>query len=207
MERYTPEVRNGAHEFHKCNDDECFACTGGLKMCDVCNGAEGTLPRSCPGKPLTEEQLTLIMNGELDFDKGWWFYRFPFTIQPQDPSMALIQYRVNGWLRACVGDEVTNDLTERNNRFAEEAIELLQACGYSYAQLVAMADHVYAKEAETDIAKEAADVLICLAPLATARNIELGEAVSGRIDENWDRINLIREKNRNKPIRSGEIKV
>lgn len=38
-----------AHKFHKCNDDRCSVCDGGLCWCTVCGQAEIELERECPG--------------------------------------------------------------------------------------------------------------------------------------------------------------
>lgn len=37
------------HEFHRCNDERCFVCDGGLQMCTICGQAEIELERECPG--------------------------------------------------------------------------------------------------------------------------------------------------------------
>ncbi len=61
------------HTWHKCNEERCNVCEGGLGWCTVCGGAEITLTTDCPGVKLTEEQEIAITNGELDFRVGkWW---------------------------------------------------------------------------------------------------------------------------------------
>ena len=39
------------------------------------------------------------------------------------------QYRVAQWMTACFGPVISADVTERNHRFLEEALELVQAKG------------------------------------------------------------------------------
>lgn len=191
------------HTWHKCDEADCLVCNGGLKWCTVCGGAEITLPRHCPDRALTEEERALIECGELQYFNGKWWR--PNTTVLHHASVATIQWRVGHWLLECVGKEVAEDLDERNHRFAEEAFELLQACGYTLDQLEAMARHVYVKE-PGKVEVEAADVLICLVPLASAHGFDLGRVTMNRIDINWENIDKIREKNRTKPIRSGKIK-
>ena len=53
-----------------CNRDKdrsCNICDGGLSLCTVCGGAEGSMPTACPGYKLTREQLDDIYAGKLDF--------------------------------------------------------------------------------------------------------------------------------------------
>jgi hypothetical protein len=38
-----------------------------LSLCKVCGGAECALTTNCPGRKLTNKELDLICNGELDF--------------------------------------------------------------------------------------------------------------------------------------------
>jgi len=38
-----------------------------LALCKVCGGAEASLPKNCPGRRLTEEESSKIINGQLDF--------------------------------------------------------------------------------------------------------------------------------------------
>ena len=43
--------------------------------------------------------------------------------------MEKYQERVGDWLVACFGPEIASDKEERNHRFLEESLELVQACG------------------------------------------------------------------------------
>lgn len=51
----------------------CFICDGGLSVCVVCGGGEGSLPTDCPGVVQTPLQTQLIMAGRLDYlaNYGW----------------------------------------------------------------------------------------------------------------------------------------
>lgn len=44
----------------------------GLGYCDVCHGAEGTLPTECPGEPMGTERGDLVYRAVLDFKSGRW---------------------------------------------------------------------------------------------------------------------------------------
>lgn len=52
---------------------DCVVCRGGLFLCAVCNGAEGSLPTECPGQRMTAQQQDEIMAGRLDFVHGVWY--------------------------------------------------------------------------------------------------------------------------------------
>jgi hypothetical protein len=63
------------HTWHRChcNHEGCQFCDGGLRVCDLCLGVEGSLPTDCPGVDMTENQRDDIYAGKLDFRaaKGW----------------------------------------------------------------------------------------------------------------------------------------
>ena len=68
------------HILHKCNDEHCFCCNGGLSSCTVCEGAEAAMPTDCPGRLLTVIEMLGIQNGTLDFIAGSWI------IKPKETS-------------------------------------------------------------------------------------------------------------------------
>ncbi len=50
-------------------------CDGGLVVCTVCNGAEASLPKECPGESMSEDLQQRVINGDLDFQDGEWEQR------------------------------------------------------------------------------------------------------------------------------------
>jgi hypothetical protein len=50
----------------------CPVCTGGLYVCRVCGGAEGSLPSHCPGHRAGVDRLDLVYRGLLDYLHGRW---------------------------------------------------------------------------------------------------------------------------------------
>jgi len=57
----------------ECGEGPCSICGGGLSMCIVCGGAEGSLTTDCCGRQITEEEVKQIYTlGELDFRAGKW---------------------------------------------------------------------------------------------------------------------------------------
>jgi hypothetical protein len=50
----------------------CWICDGGLGVCTVCGGAEGSLTIECPGVQMTAEQDEKVYAGAIDFKDGHW---------------------------------------------------------------------------------------------------------------------------------------
>jgi hypothetical protein len=53
--------------------DGCVLCHGGLALCDVCGGLEGSLPTDCPGERMRRVVEDDVYAGELDYrtGEGW----------------------------------------------------------------------------------------------------------------------------------------
>jgi hypothetical protein len=65
---HTPVVHGQA-----CNrTGSCFICDGGLVLCELCGGAEGSLPTHCPEVTMGEELEDQVYNGALDYRNGAW---------------------------------------------------------------------------------------------------------------------------------------
>lgn len=60
------------HQFHQCDDSQCRICAGGLAVCDVCNGAEGSLPTHCPGRRMLPAEADAVYRGHLNYIDGAW---------------------------------------------------------------------------------------------------------------------------------------
>lgn len=64
----------------------CAFCQGGLALCTLCGGAEGTLTTECCGRRLTAaEEEAIHESGTLDFKGGRWVGSVPVDAgtQPQ----------------------------------------------------------------------------------------------------------------------------
>lgn len=111
------------------------------------------------------------------------------------------QLRVHEWMINCFGYDITRDKTERNPRFIEEALELVQACGYTKEDCIKLVDYVFSRP-KGEIYQEIGCVMVTLAALANNYQeiIEVcGETELKRI---WNEILEIRLKNINKPKNS-----
>lgn len=60
------------HVQHKCDEEGCCVCEGGLAWCTVCGGAEASMPTECPGVKMTQGQQDEIQAGRIDFRGGQW---------------------------------------------------------------------------------------------------------------------------------------
>lgn len=53
------------------------------------------------------------------------------------------QERVGPWMLACFGEQISRDPVERNHRFLEEALELVQSLGCTASEAHQLVDYVY----------------------------------------------------------------
>lgn len=108
------------------------------------------------------------------------------------------QRRVEQWLEACFPPSVRSDRGERTHRFLEEALELAQANGCTRADALALVDYVFGRPAGQP-AQEVGGVMVTLAGLCSASEINMDEAGDRELDRNWDKIEQIRAKQQSKP--------
>jgi hypothetical protein len=84
-----------------------------------------------------------------------------------DDARDELQRRVSQWCAAAFGDDHAASIEQRAVRFAEESIELAQACGADPAMLHRLIDHVYSRPVG-DRAQEFGGVGVTLLALAQA---------------------------------------
>lgn len=111
------------------------------------------------------------------------------------------QQRVKPWLDACFGPEISNDKIERNHRFLEEALELVQACGCTQSEARQLVDYVYGRP-EGEIHQEVGGVMVTLAAHCLAHGIDMHDAGETELARIWTKVEKIREKQANKPKHS-----
>ena len=111
------------------------------------------------------------------------------------------QSRVRDWLTACFPSGSVRDRRERMHRFLEEALELAQATGCTKAEALELVDYVFARKTG-DTGQEVGEVMVTLAALCHAANVDLEGAAEAELNRNWNRIDLIRAKQASRPINS-----
>jgi hypothetical protein len=108
------------------------------------------------------------------------------------------QQAVWDWLHSAFGRGVAVDPEERNHRFLEEALELVQSTGLPRDQAHALVDYVYDRPAG-ETRQEVGGTFICLAALCSAHGINLGTQAYQELNRCWDNVDRIRAKHAGKP--------
>lgn len=107
------------------------------------------------------------------------------------------------WVNDCLGNSTATDVSERNFRFLEEALELVQSSGATKDDAYKLVDYVFSRDKGAPH-QEVGGVMVTLAALCGASNLDLNRAA---IDE-YHRINQpeiknkIRLKHESKPRKS-----
>lgn len=108
------------------------------------------------------------------------------------------QKRVASWAIACFGVERAEDSRERNFRFIEEALELVQANGCTKEEAQRILEYVYNRP-PGELYQEVGGVAVTLAALCAAARVDLQINAEREIARCHERILHIRQKNLNKP--------
>lgn len=122
----------------------------------------------------------------------------PDLPQAVPPSGDPFQGRVQPWMMACFGEEISNDLLERSDRFIEEALELVQAGGYAKERAHQLVEYVYGRP-QGDISQEVGGVMVTLAALCLARGVDMHSAGETELARIWTKVEQIRAKQAAKP--------
>ncbi len=108
------------------------------------------------------------------------------------------QSRVSPWMQECFGAEIAADVTERNHRFLEEALELVQSNGCTADEAHQLVDYVFGREVG-EPSQEVGGVMVTHAALCLAIGINMHEAGEIELQRVWQNIEKIRAKQAAKP--------
>jgi hypothetical protein len=113
------------------------------------------------------------------------------------------QEKVKVWLIECFGETTASDPIERNWRFLEEALELVQSLGGGADDAHKLVDYVFSREVG-DPVQEVGGTMVCLAALCSAASINMNDAANKELRRinTPDTINKIRRKHATKPHKS-----
>ena len=111
------------------------------------------------------------------------------------------QGRVHEWMLKCFGPEISADTQERNYRFLEEALELVQSVGCSREDAHKLVDYVFDRPLGAP-QQEVGGVMVTLAAFCTTHGISLEEAGEIELARVWTDIEKIRAKQAAKPYRA-----
>ncbi|WP_339100247.1 hypothetical protein WKQ99_18715 [Pseudomonas atacamensis] len=115
-----------------------------------------------------------------------------------DELTSPFQSRVQPWLMECFGPMIAGDREERNHRFLEEALELVQACGCSATEAHKLVDYVYGRDVG-EPAQEVGGVMVTLAALCLANDMDMHAAGETELARIWTKVEQIRAKQAAKP--------
>jgi hypothetical protein len=108
------------------------------------------------------------------------------------------QARVLPWMNACFGEQISADKQERNHRFLEEALELIQACGATAEEARQLVDYVYDRPVG-EPSQEVGGVMVTLAALCLAQDMDMHAAAETELNRIWGKVEQIRAKQAAKP--------
>lgn len=111
------------------------------------------------------------------------------------------QQRVLPWMMQCFGKEISSDREERNHRFLEEALELVQACGATREECYQLVDYVYDRPVG-EKPQEVGGVMVTLAALCLAQGLDMVECGDVELARIWTKVEQIRAKQAAKPKHS-----
>lgn len=111
------------------------------------------------------------------------------------------QARVQGWLVNCLGLIAAENRIQRNHRFLEESLELVQACGATAEECHRLVDYTFGRPVG-DKAQEVGGVMLCLAALCTAHDLNMEHLAEKELMRVHGKIDEIRRKQATKPVSS-----
>ncbi len=102
---------------------------------------------------------------------------------------------------ACFGEVISNDKIERNHRFLEEALELVQANGCTRSEALQLVDYVFDRP-KGEIFQEIGGVVVTLNALGNAINQDIENCGWMELSRIWQNVEKIRAKQAAKPKHS-----
>lgn len=111
------------------------------------------------------------------------------------------QKRVLNWLMECFSNEVCRDGVERNHRFLEESLELVQSLGCTRSEAHQLVDYVFGRPVGEPL-QELGGTMVTLAALASCHDMDLNDAAEMELARVWTKIEKIRAKQLAKPKHS-----
>ena len=111
------------------------------------------------------------------------------------------QERVAPWLTECFGYQIAADGRERNHRFLEESLELVQSTGCTAAEAHQLVDYVFGR-AVGEPEQEVGGVMNTLAALCLAHRLDMDDCAEKELRRVWSKTSEIRAKQAVKPKHS-----
>lgn len=121
--------------------------------------------------------------------------------QPEGMGKEALQARVDPWLLACFGETIARDKVERNHRFLEESLEVVQAAGCTESEAHQLVSYVFGRPIG-ELTQEVGGAMITLAALCLANGVDMHEAGEVELARIWTKVEKIRAKQAAKPKHS-----
>lgn len=112
--------------------------------------------------------------------------------------MKEFQIKVYEWLIKCFGSTIANDRKERNHRFIEESLELVQSLGCTKEEVLMIVDYTYSRPIGKP-QQEVGGVIVTLCALCTPNGLRLEACAEAELVRIHNKIELIRQKQATKP--------
>jgi hypothetical protein len=117
------------------------------------------------------------------------------------PMLYHFQQRVQPWLMTTFGPEISANVTERNHRFLEESLELVQSLGCTASEAHQLVDYVFNRPLG-EPSQEVGGVMTTLAALCLATNLDMHKCGEVELRRIWNMVDKIRAKQAAKPKHS-----
>ncbi|TNC80294.1 MAG: hypothetical protein C9356_15205 [Oleiphilus sp.] len=104
-------------------------------------------------------------------------------------------------MQECFGPVISRDTQERNHRFLEESLELVQACGCTASEAHQLVNYVYGRDVG-EKPQEVGGVMVTLAALCLAHGLDMFECGETELARIWTAVEKIRAKQAAKPKHS-----
>lgn len=108
------------------------------------------------------------------------------------------QERVDPWLLQCFGESISRNKLERNHRFIEESIELVQSLGCTKEDVLMLVDYVFDRPLG-DPYQEVGGVMVTLAALCLANDLDMHDDGEIELNRIWGKMDVVRQKQLTKP--------
>jgi Lar family restriction alleviation protein len=123
------------------------------------------------------------------------------ALPARNDERAEFQARVDKWMDACFNAAIKADVQERCDRFIEEALEFVQAAGYSAERAHALVDYTFGRP-QGEINQEVGGVMVTLAAMCNTLGIDIDVCAETELARVWTKIDTIRAKQAAKPTGS-----
>lgn len=112
--------------------------------------------------------------------------------------ISAFQSAVQKWMRSTFNQHIELNILERQDRFLEECLELLQSRDYPKDRVPMLLEYVYSRP-KGEEAQELGGAIFTLAAYANAAYLSLEVCAVTELIRGWEKQEVIREKQKSKP--------